>query len=222
MKIPGPSRHGKRRSRSSSPLPKGTDRPPGPLRQQSHSEDRRVRRPPGRRVVGSSGPPSCSRRSSQLWFVVKAKHKTGRQTAVDWAKVGKEPKTITAASYGRTVLRTSLRVAAQASVIDIWQFLYRPTLKVRNHSRGFFAGQSNQTNRLTPTNHLRSDHAVNDLATITLKAGVYPYASSPPAKRTSHYDISCGGRRVDGPVSEEAKHWHDSSIPERLYLKSKT
>ena len=80
-----------------------------------------MRRPPGRRVVGSSGPPSCPRRSSQLWFVAKAKHKTGSERAVDWAKTGEKPKTITAASYGRTVLRTSLRVAAQASVIDIWR-----------------------------------------------------------------------------------------------------
>jgi hypothetical protein len=65
-----PSRLDKRRRRSSSPLPKGAGRSPGPLRQQSHSEVRRVRRPPGRRAVGSSGPPSCSRSLSWLGFVM--------------------------------------------------------------------------------------------------------------------------------------------------------
>ncbi len=120
--ITGSSRHGRRRRRSPSPLPQGAGRTPGPLRQQAYSEDRLVRRPPGRRVVKNSGPPSCSRRSSQLWFVVRAKHDTDSQKTVDWAKVGKEPKTITAASTGRTVLRTSLRVAGQASVIHIRRF----------------------------------------------------------------------------------------------------
>ena len=81
-----------------------------------------MRRPPGRRVVGSSGPPSCSRRSSRLWFVVRAKYEPGSHRAVDRAKAGERPKTITAASTGRTVLRTSLRVAGQASVIDIRRF----------------------------------------------------------------------------------------------------
>jgi hypothetical protein len=48
-----------------------TGRRPGTLRQQLNSDHRQMRRPLDHRVVQSSGPPSCSRRSSQLGFVMK-------------------------------------------------------------------------------------------------------------------------------------------------------
>jgi hypothetical protein len=40
---------------------------------------------PGR-CVASSSPPSCSRRSSPLWFVVKAKHVPNKRRAVVMTK----------------------------------------------------------------------------------------------------------------------------------------
>jgi hypothetical protein len=57
VRFTGQTRHGNRRRRSSSPLPQGGGRSPGPLRQQSHSEGRRVRRPQRCRATSTSRPP---------------------------------------------------------------------------------------------------------------------------------------------------------------------
>jgi hypothetical protein len=54
------------------PLPRDADRSHRPLRQQSHSEGRRVRRPLSRRVVWNYGPPSSSRKSSKFRLVVRS------------------------------------------------------------------------------------------------------------------------------------------------------
>lgn len=73
LRITMPSQYGQQQRRSSSPLPKGANRSPVPLRQQSHNEDNRVRRPLGRRVVWSSGPPSSSRKTPRFRSVVRSR-----------------------------------------------------------------------------------------------------------------------------------------------------
>ena len=48
----------------------------------SHSNNHKVRRPPGRGIAENSRPPSLSRSSSRLWFVTRTKAGTGSQRAV--------------------------------------------------------------------------------------------------------------------------------------------
>jgi hypothetical protein len=71
----------------SQPRAEETGRRLGPLRQQPHGDHRQMRRPPDHRIIQSSGPPSWSRRSSQLEFVMKPMVEAGNQRAVGSAQI---------------------------------------------------------------------------------------------------------------------------------------